>query len=44
MTGSRIGLLALALLGALLLYAWIDGGAEPVRPITQPIDAPEGFR
>ncbi|WP_170002450.1 hypothetical protein [Pseudopontixanthobacter vadosimaris] len=31
---------ALALL-LLLIYAWFDGGEEPVRPITQPVDLPE---
>lgn len=31
---------ALALL-LLLIYAWFDGGEEPVRPITQPVELPE---
>ncbi len=30
-----------ALLLALLAFAWIDGGREPVRPIVQPIPVPE---
>jgi len=29
------------LVAALLLYAWIDGGEEPVRPIAERIDLPE---
>lgn len=41
MTGKRIVWAVVALVAALLLYAWIDGGEEPLRPIAQPIDLPE---
>lgn len=35
-------LIALAVLVLLLLaYAWIDGGEEPVRTITEPVAVPE---
>ena len=44
MNGRRIGWIAAALLGALLLYAWIDGGEEPLRPIVEPLPLPEGVR
>lgn len=27
---------------AVLLLAWYDGGEEPIRPITQDIAVPEG--
>ena len=33
--------LAVALLGALLAYAWIDGGRRPLHNITQEIPVPE---
>lgn len=32
-------LAALLVLG-LLIYAWIDGGARPVRPIAEPVEIP----
>ena len=44
MNGRRIGWIATALLGALLVYAWIDGGEEPLRPIEQPVPLPGGVR
>ena len=44
MSGRRIGWIAAALVGALLLYAWIDGGEEPLRPIVQPVPLPESVR
>ncbi len=40
MTGKRIGWILTALI-ALLVYAWIDGGEEPLRPIVEPIAVPE---
>jgi hypothetical protein len=40
MTGKRIGWI-IAVLVALLVYAWIDGGEEPLRPIVEPIAVPE---
>lgn len=30
-----------AALALLLAYAWIDGGREPLREITEPIDVPD---
>lgn len=30
-----------ALLGILLAWAWIDGGVEPVRPISETVVLPE---
>jgi len=30
----------LVLLAVLLTYAWYDGGTEPMRPISEPIDLP----
>ena len=41
MTGRRIVWLVAALFAALLLYAWIDGGEEPLRPIAEPVELPE---
>ncbi|WP_263853358.1 hypothetical protein [Pelagerythrobacter rhizovicinus] len=41
MTGRRIVWAVAALVAALLLYAWMDGGEEPVRPIAESIDLPE---
>ena len=40
MTGRKIGWMAAALVTLLLVYAWIDGGEEPLRPMVQPIDVP----
>ena len=40
MTGKRMGWIGL-LLVALLVYAWIDGGEEPLRPIVEPVAVPE---
>ena len=35
-----IGLVATAIL-ALLVWAWVDGGREPLRDIVQPVPVPE---
>jgi hypothetical protein len=43
MTGKRIGWIV-ALVLALLVYAWIDGGEEPLRPIVEPVSVPEGVQ
>lgn len=40
----RIGWIAGALLAALLVYAWIDGGEEPLGPIVEPVAVPETAR
>jgi hypothetical protein len=40
MTGKRIGWIG-AMVIALLVYAWIDGGEEPLRPIIEPVALPE---
>jgi hypothetical protein len=44
MSRRQIAWIAAALVAALLLYAWIDGGEEPLRPIVQPVAMPEGVR
>ena len=41
MTGKRIGWWAAGLVALLLVYAWIDGGEEPLRPVVEPIAVPE---
>ena len=41
MSLRRIGLALALLVVALLVYAWIDGGEEPLRPISQPVAVPE---
>lgn len=41
MTGRRIAGVVVALIAALLLYAWIDGGEERLRPISEPVPLPE---
>jgi hypothetical protein len=43
MTGKRMGWIV-ALVLALLVYAWIDGGEEPLRPIVEPVSVPEGVQ
>jgi len=40
----RIGWIAGAIVVALLAYAWIDGGEEPLRPIVEPVAVPEPVR
>lgn len=35
---------AAGLVLALLLYAWVDGGKEPIRPISEPVPLPEGVQ
>ena len=40
----RIGWIAGALVVALLAYAWIDGGEEPLRPMVEPVPVPEHVR
>ena len=37
---KRIALLVLLLLAVLVIYAWIDGGEQPLHPIAQPIPLP----
>lgn len=41
MTGSRWKWIALGLVGLVLVYAWIDGGEEPLHTIVEPVDVPE---
>jgi hypothetical protein len=38
--GKRIVALVAVLVLAVLIYAWSDGGREPVREIVQPVTAP----
>ncbi|MBB3032682.1 hypothetical protein [Alteriqipengyuania lutimaris] len=40
-TWRRIGAGALVIL-AVLVWAWWDGGEEPLRPVVQSVDLPEG--
>jgi hypothetical protein len=40
----QIGWIAGALVIALLAYAWVDGGEEPLRPIVEPVRVPEHVR
>jgi hypothetical protein len=42
MKDRRIGWIVAALIAAILVYAWIDGGEQPLRPIVEPIAVPEG--
>ena len=35
---------ALVLLVLIVLFAWIDGGREPLRMIEQPVELPEAAR
>ena len=44
MTGRRIGWMAAVLVALVLVYAWVDGGEEPLRPIVQSIEVPEVAR
>lgn len=41
MTGRRIVGVVVALVAALLIYAWVDGGEQPLRPIAEPVALPE---
>jgi hypothetical protein len=40
MTSRRIVWWVAALIMLLLIFAWIDGGEEPVREIIQPVELP----
>lgn len=40
----RISLILLAALLLFLLFAWYDGGREPMRMIEHPVELPEGLR
>lgn len=42
-TWGRIGTGAVFLLAILLIYAWIDGGREPVREMVHPVPVPEEY-
>ena len=42
MTGKRVGRIAGALVVLLLIYAWVDGGEEPLHPISEPVAVPGG--
>lgn len=41
MTRRRIGTIGALIVGVLLLWAYIDGGEEPLRPISQEVALPE---
>ena len=38
--GARAKWIAGGLIALLLVYAWVDGGEEPLRPIAQPVPVP----
>ncbi|WP_263617977.1 hypothetical protein [Qipengyuania aquimaris] len=40
MKRSRMILIAALALLAVLVVAWIDGGEEPLRPISEPVELP----
>ncbi|MGD9664847.1 MAG: hypothetical protein AB7U34_06555 [Novosphingobium sp.] len=41
MSSRRIVTGLLVLLAALLIYAWVDGGEEPVHDIVAPVTLPQ---
>ncbi|MFT4027360.1 MAG: hypothetical protein QM676_11240 [Novosphingobium sp.] len=44
MRGKRVAVGLAALLLAVLVYAWVDGGREPLRDIAVPVAVPEPAR
>lgn len=44
MKDRRIGWIAGAIVVLVLIYAWIDGGERPLRPIVEPVAVPETAR
>lgn len=38
----RFGWIAALVVALVLIYAWIDGGEEPIRPMAEPVELPEG--
>jgi hypothetical protein len=44
MMGARAKWIAGGVLAVVLVYAWIDGGDEPLRPIAQPVAVPVGVQ
>ncbi|WP_460098489.1 hypothetical protein [Qipengyuania sp. 483] len=42
MKRSALGWIALLAIVGILVAAWIDGGEEPLRPISQSVQVPEG--
>ncbi|GAA4644001.1 hypothetical protein GCM10023115_19610 [Pontixanthobacter gangjinensis] len=41
---KRIGFIAAAVICAVLLVAWINGGEEPLHSISVPVEAPENVQ
>lgn len=41
---SRIAGIAILGILAVLIIAWIDGGEEPLRTISEPVELPESLR
>ena len=41
---NKFAKILLVLLVLVLLFAWIDGGREPLRLIEQPVELPEAAR
>ena len=44
MTGRQKGWIAAGAMGLLLVYAWIDGGEEPLHSIAEPVAVPAAPR
>jgi len=44
MHANRLAIVAAALVAALLVLAWVDGGREPVRAIEEPVALPGAAR
>lgn len=41
-SARRIGIYLAIALALVILAAWIDGGEEPLRQVSQPVAVPEG--
>lgn len=42
MTGRQLKWIAGAAIVLVLIYAWIDGGEEAMRPMYEPVEVPGG--
>lgn len=40
----KAGLILVAVLLAMLVWAWWDGGERPLEPIVEPVQLPEGWQ
>lgn len=43
-TGKAAAAVLIALVIAILAWAWVNGGREPLRPIVVPVAVPESAR